>query len=120
MKTCHVLQVRQINRDDATAWFLRQQSRGWQRCAETNVGGSSTESHVSGVIQGHMSREHISQDIYCTNKRQIKVKIFLRLIIYASHHQDVWTSGGIAPPFLISVLDVDNHAPTVYVAVRKA
>jgi hypothetical protein len=34
-----------------------------------------------------------------------KVKVSLRLINYAPHQEDVWESGGVAPPFLTSALD---------------
>lgn len=42
-----------------------------QKLAETNV-RSYRESHVSGP--------RLSRDMHCTNKRQIKVKMSLRLI----------------------------------------
>jgi hypothetical protein len=37
-----------------------------------------------------------------------KIKLSLCLINYASHHEDVWGSGSIAPPFFISALDKAN------------
>jgi hypothetical protein len=33
------------------------------------------------------------------------VKLFLFLISYALCHEDIWGSGGIAPPFLTSAID---------------
>jgi hypothetical protein len=37
--------------------------------------------------------------------RKVKINLSLCLINYASRHEYIWVSGGIAPPFLISALD---------------
>jgi hypothetical protein len=36
---------------------------------------------------------------------KVKIRFSLCLINYAPHHEDIWGSGGIAPPLLTSTLD---------------
>jgi hypothetical protein len=36
---------------------------------------------------------------------KVKVNLFPTLISYATHHEDVWESGGISSPSLTSALD---------------
>jgi hypothetical protein len=40
--------------------------------------------------------------------KKVKVKLSLCSINYASHHEEVVGSGGVAPPFLISAVDVSG------------
>jgi hypothetical protein len=37
----------------------------------------------------------------------VKVKLFLCLINLELRYEDIWWSGGIPPPFLMSAIDVD-------------
>jgi hypothetical protein len=48
---------------------------------------------------------NFDQNIRYPREVKLKVKLSLCLINYASRHEDVWGSGGKAPPFLTSALD---------------
>jgi hypothetical protein len=76
-----------------------------------------TDGQVAGTQKQYLTWPMCTSDLYTNfgyflNTPYIyiypirwKVKLFLCLINYAPSHEEVWRSGGIAPPLLTSALD---------------
>jgi hypothetical protein len=68
--------------------------RIWSCCLATRIGLCSAISNLAMIL-----RQYKQKDIY---KETLKLSV--RLINQALCHEEVWGSGGIAPPFLTSAL----------------